>query len=61
MDNPPTLAEVAKRYPHWHRWDGISGLIYARRKLSSPPAVVRATSEQELADKITQWEKEHKS
>jgi hypothetical protein len=27
-------------FPRWHVWCGVSGLLYARRSLSSPPIVL---------------------
>jgi hypothetical protein len=48
----PTLDDVAREFPHWHVWRGISGLVYARLMLSSPPAVVRAEDPRDLIDQI---------
>jgi hypothetical protein len=28
-------------HPAWHVWEGVAGLKYARRLMSSPPRVVR--------------------
>ena len=39
----------------WHYWRGVSGLFYARRKLSSPPVVLRAESLDELRAKIKEY------
>jgi hypothetical protein len=39
-------------FPHWHVWRGVSGLLYARRPLTSPPIVVRATDVEDLRDQI---------
>jgi hypothetical protein len=33
----------------WHAWEGVGGILYARRLLSSPPRVVRATTVDGLA------------
>src|ERR1039457_2408788 len=38
----PTPAEILAKFPQWHRWTGVSGLLYAARQHSSPPIVVRA-------------------
>jgi hypothetical protein len=47
-----TLDDVAAEFPAWHVWRGISGLVYARKALSSPPVVLRAESPQDLRDQI---------
>jgi hypothetical protein len=52
----PTLAEVAAEFPRWHTWTGISGLVYASRNLTSPPAVVRGEDPADLRDQIRAWE-----
>jgi hypothetical protein len=36
----------------WHTWEGVAGILYARRLLSSPPRVVRATTVDDLAAAI---------
>lgn len=36
----------------WHYWRGVSGLFYARRKLSSPPIVLRGETLEELRDQV---------
>ena len=48
----PTLDDVRELFPDWHVWKGISGLVYARRLLSSPPVVVRAEDPRDLIDQI---------
>jgi hypothetical protein len=52
MTGEPTLDDVRALFPQWEIWTGISGLVYARRLLSSPPAVVRAEDPQDLIDAI---------
>jgi hypothetical protein len=42
----------AADFPYWHVWRGVSGLLYARRPLTSPPVVVRATDVEDLRDQI---------
>jgi hypothetical protein len=55
----PTLDEVEREYPRWHIWKGISGLVYASRRKTSPPAVVRAEDPLDLRDQIRGWEGSH--
>jgi len=57
--SPPPHDEVpdwwrpyAAEFPYWHVWRGVSGLLYARRPLTSPPAVIRATDVGDLRDQI---------
>ena len=57
--SPPPQGEVpdwwrpyAAEFPRWRVWCGVSGLRYARRPLTSPPVVVRATNVENLRDQI---------
>lgn len=52
----PTLDDVGNQFPRWHCWVGISGLVYARRLRTSPPAVVRGEDPMDLRDQINGWE-----
>jgi hypothetical protein len=52
MTGEPTLDDVRAQFPAWEVWKGISGLVYARRVLSSPPMVVRAEDPRDLIDAI---------
>jgi len=40
----------------WECWVGVGGLLYARRRLTSPPVVFRAATADELAAKVAEWE-----
>jgi hypothetical protein len=46
------LEAIELDFPCWHCWQGVAGLLYGRRLLSSPPRVVRAETLEELRDKI---------
>jgi len=39
----------------WHYWRGVSGLFYARRKLSSPPVVLRAETLDGLRRRVLEY------
>lgn len=55
-----TLEDVMAAFPRWHCWEGIiAGLLYGRRPLTSPPAVVRDVTPGGLAQQISKWEREH--
>jgi hypothetical protein len=41
---PDWWQPYAREFPDWHAWAGVSGLLYARRPMSSPPRVVRSAS-----------------
>jgi hypothetical protein len=51
------LAALRSEFPRWRTWRGVSGLLYARRLQTSPPVVVRATTADDLAAKITAYER----
>jgi hypothetical protein len=46
------LGELEAEFPGWYCWRGIGGILYARRLLSSPPAVVRAATVDGLRGQI---------
>jgi hypothetical protein len=48
------IARLEADYPGWHVWLGVSSLWYARRVLSSPPVIVRATNLTELREAISE-------
>ena len=31
------LAALRGQFPGWEAWHGVSGLLYARRRMTSPP------------------------
>jgi hypothetical protein len=55
--SPDPLAALRGRFPGWQAWRGVSGLLYARRLRTSPPVIVRATTADDLAAKITEHER----
>lgn len=52
------LADVDRDYPPWHTWEGVFGLLYARRPRTSPPMVVRAVTPNALRHAIEAAEQE---
>jgi hypothetical protein len=64
-DNPtpnraadPLRALYGKLPRGWECWTGISGLLYARRRLTSPPVVLRDVSTGGLARQVADWERD---
>ncbi len=51
--------ELEREFPRWHTWQGISGLWYASRRLTSPPVVVRGEDLTDLRDEIRRWTGTH--
>jgi hypothetical protein len=51
-----TLGDVARECPDWHCYAGVTGLLYARLRHSSPPLTVTAATLQELLTKIREAE-----
>ena len=52
----PDWWPYAAEFPQWHVWRGVSGLVYARRPRTSPPAVVRGEDAVDLRDQIRRAE-----
>jgi hypothetical protein len=50
------LAVLRGQFPGWEAWHGVSGLLYVRRRMSSPPVVYRSTDPGELAARIREYE-----
>jgi len=53
---PSPLAPLYGKFPAWEAWVGVGGILYARRRRSSPPVVFRASTAEELAAKIREYE-----
>lgn len=47
------------QFPQWEAWRGISGLLYARRRMTSPPIVLRGVTAEAVAEQIREHE-EHR-
>jgi hypothetical protein len=52
--DPLTL--LRGQFPGWEAWCGVSGLLYVRRRKTSPPVVLRDVTGEGLARKIREWE-----
>jgi hypothetical protein len=50
------LAALRGQFPRWEAWAGVTGILYARRRLTSPPPVLRDVTAEGLARKIREWE-----
>jgi len=50
------FAALEAEFPAWRVWRGVTGQLYARRPMSSPPKVVRAADVPALAEKIRRKE-----
>jgi hypothetical protein len=56
MSRESELAALARQFPRWEAWKGVSGLCYARLLRSSPPIVVRGEDATDVADQIKRAE-----
>ncbi len=52
------LAVLRGQFPGWEAWHGVSGLLYARRRMTSPPVVFRDVTGEGLARQIREWERQ---
>jgi hypothetical protein len=53
-------ALLAGEFPRWEAWRGVvAGMIYARRRKSSPPVVFRGYTAEALAGQIREYERRH--
>jgi hypothetical protein len=59
-DHEPTLDDVARQFPQWEVYKGISGLYYGRLYKSSPPVIVRGENPLDLRDQIRGWLGRHR-
>jgi hypothetical protein len=53
------LRALLAGYAGWEAWTGVSGIIYARRRMTSPPAVFRGATAEAVAEQAVAWEKAH--
>ena len=56
LEDVPDRWPYAAEFPHWHVWQGVSGLLYARRPRTSPPVVVRGEDAVDLRNQMRQAE-----
>ena len=59
-DLDPALADIERDFSRWHAWRGVSGLLYASRRMTSPPVVLRDENTTELRAQIRSWEDTHR-
>ena len=52
----PDLDDVARQFPRWRLWQGVSGNLYAHLRHSSPPVVVPGSDPAGLREKIRRAE-----
>lgn len=50
------LATLRGQFPGWEAWRGVSGLLYVRRRMTSPPVVLRDVTGEGLARQIREHE-----
>lgn len=51
-EQEPTLDDVRALFPQWDVWTGVSGLVYARLRGSSPSLTARGEDARDLIDEI---------
>jgi hypothetical protein len=57
---PDPLAPLRGKLPRgWEAWTGVGGILYARRRKTSPPVVFRSVDACDLARQVHEWEEEH--
>ena len=50
------LAVLRGQFPGWEAWRGVSGLLYVRRRMTSPPVVFRGWTAEAVAEQISEHE-----
>ena len=62
-DEARQVAELEREYPRWHVWPRVGYPAtpgwYARRTLTSPPALIRAATLAQVSPAIESWIEEH--
>jgi hypothetical protein len=57
---PDPLAPLrGKLLRGWEAWTGVGGILYVRRRQTSPPVVFRSADACDLARQVREWEEEH--
>jgi hypothetical protein len=57
---PDPLAPLRGKLPRgWEAWTGVAGILYVRRRKTSPPVVFRSTDACDLARMVAEWEEKH--
>jgi hypothetical protein len=60
-EDVPDWWPYAAEFPRWHVWQGVCGLVYARRPRTSPPVVVRGEDAVDLRNQMRRAEGRMKS
>lgn len=55
-EHKAALAAIEEDCPRWHTWVGVGGVLYASRRRTSPPRVVRAADPDKLREAIERSE-----
>jgi hypothetical protein len=55
-EDVPDWWPYAAEFPRWHVWQGVCGLVYARRPRTSPPVVVRGEDAVDLRNHMRRAE-----
>jgi hypothetical protein len=50
------LIALRGQFLGWEAWRGVSGLLYVRRRMTSPPVVFRGYTPKSLAEQIREYE-----
>ena len=53
---PQARGTTHEDVPDWHVWQGVCGLVYARRPRTSPPVVVRGEDAVDLRNQMRRAE-----
>jgi hypothetical protein len=52
----PLAPLYGKLPPGWECWTGVGGILYARRRKTSPPVVLRSADAEDLARQVREHE-----
>jgi hypothetical protein len=53
---PDPLSPLRGKFPGWEAWVGVGGILYVRRRMTSPPVVFRAETAGDLATQMHEHE-----
>jgi hypothetical protein len=52
------LTVLRGQFPGWEAWTGVGGILYARRRKTSPPVVLRSADAEDLARQVREHERQ---
>ena len=55
LRGPESADDIETEFPGWSAFRGVNDLVYARKKKTTPPVLLKAEDWMALRDEINRW------